>query len=123
MSRAAALSFTCSARLTPMSVEVIPGRPQTQASAIRAGVSPAPAAIFFRPSTMVQLRGVKSVSPNGLAPSKRLSPSGRFSFSAAASLVCRIHEVAAQIQVGVEDGGGTGFVKPPACRAEGHGSK
>ncbi len=75
IAKADALSTTCSDRLTPMSVDVTPGRPQTQDSAIRAGLSPTSAATRFSSSTILQLRGVKSESPKGFAPSSRLSPS------------------------------------------------
>jgi hypothetical protein len=56
-------------RLTPISVVVMPARPQTQTSAIRAGLSPASAATLLSSSTIFELRGVNGESPNGFAPS------------------------------------------------------
>ena len=80
------LSLTCSGRLTPIRVAATPGRPTTHARATRAGVSPASAATRTSVSTMSQLRSVKSVSPNGLAPSRRLSSTSLWSPTVAASL-------------------------------------
>jgi hypothetical protein len=64
--KADALSLTCSGLLTPISVEVIPALPNTQANAIREGLSPASAETRLSSSTIFQFRGVNSESPKGL---------------------------------------------------------
>jgi hypothetical protein len=55
----------------PTSVELIPGRAMTQASATCAAGRPIPAATAFSSSRMSQLRSANLLVPNGFAPLSR----------------------------------------------------